>query len=178
MTGRAVRQRAGPSSALIATPRRRALAVGGAALLLAGCGFQLRRAPEFSFERLALEGFAPRSPMAEALRRELPPGVRVVDAAAAQVVLQARTEGREKVVVASTSAGQVREVQLRVRLRFAARTPSGRELLAPVEIALSRDISTSESAALAKESEEAELYRVMESDLAVQAMRRLATIRL
>ena len=35
MTGRAVRQRAGPSSALVATPRRRALAVGGAALLLA-----------------------------------------------------------------------------------------------------------------------------------------------
>ena len=50
--------------------------------------------------------------------------------------------------------------------------------LANVGIALSRDISTSESAALAKESEEAELYRVMESDVAVQAMRRLATIRL
>ena len=156
--------------------RRRLLLAGAATALLAGCGFSLRRAPELAFERLALEGFAPRSPMAEALRRALPPGVRVVDAATAQVVVQARADGREKVVVASTSDGQVREVRLRVRLVFGARAPSGRELLAPAEIALSRDISTRESDALAKESEEAELFRVLESDIAAQALRRLATI--
>ncbi len=116
--------------------------------------------------------------MAESLRGALPPGVRIVDAASAQVVLKARAEQREKVVVASTSAGQVREVQLRVRLVFAAGTPAGRELLAPVELGASRDISTSESAALAKQSEEGELYRVMEADLAAQVVRRLATLRL
>jgi DUF1365 family protein len=49
--------------------------------------------------------------------------LQVLDAAAqAQVVLQALSEGREKSVVASTSAAQVREFQLRVRLNFRATT--------------------------------------------------------
>lgn len=151
-----------------------------AALLVAGCGFELRRAPELGFQSLALAGFAPRSPLEDELRRQLSasPTTRVVEAPAkADAVLEALTDAREKSVAASTAFGQVRELQLRSRLRFRLRTPAGRELIAPTEIVLARDMSYSESAALAKEQEEALLFRAMDADIAQQVLRRLAAVR-
>lgn len=151
------------------------LAVSG----LAGCGFALRRAPELRFRTIALTGFAPRSPLADELRRSIDASrtTLVVDSSAqAQVVLEAIADARERSVVASTSAGQVRELQLRARLNFRVRTPGGRELIPATEILLSRDMSYSETAALAKEQEEAFLYRAMQSDIVAQVMRRLAAV--
>ena len=46
------------------------------------------------------------------------------------------------------------------------------------EVLLQRDMSFSESAVLAKEAEEALLYRNMQSDLVQQLVRRLASIKL
>ena len=151
----------------------------GFALALAGCGFELRRATALPFESVALYGFELRSPLAEALKREFGhSGVVVHDnPARAELVLQALTDGREKSIVASTAAGQVREIQLRTRFRFRASTPSGRELLAPSELLLSRDMSTTETAALAKAQEEAQLYRAMDADIVSQVLRRLAAIK-
>jgi LPS-assembly lipoprotein len=161
--------------------RRRALGAIAAlgALALGGCGFELRRPQKPSFERIALVGFKPKSTLAAALRRALEPDVRIVDVpAAAQVILQVTEDKREKSVVASTSAAQVREFEIRVRLHFSARTPDGRELIAPTELLREEDLSYSEKAALAKQFEEADLYRDMENDIVIQVMRRLAAIRL
>jgi len=157
---------------------RRALLVASAALV-AGCGFELRRPPELRFKTLALRGFAGKSPLAEELRMNVNASktTQVVESPAqAQVVLEALADTREKSVVASTAAGQVREVQLRARLKFRVHTPAGRELIPETEILLSRDISYSETAALAKEQEEAFLYRAMQSDIVAQVMRRLASV--
>jgi len=158
--------------------RRRAL-LSAAATLLAGCGFELRRAPELRFRTVQLTGFRPGSPLADELKRNIAASTttRVVDSAAqAQVILEALTDAREKSVVASTAAGQVREVQLRARLNFRLRTAAGKELIGPTEIVLSRDMSYNESAALAKEHEEAFLYRAMQSDIVAQVLRRLAAV--
>jgi LPS-assembly lipoprotein len=158
---------------------RRALLAAAGGLLLAGCGFELRRPPQMPFQRLALAGFAPRSPLAEALRRALAPGVDVKERAAdAQVVLHALADERGNSVVAQTSAAQVRELRLRLRFAFRAETPAGRELIAPGELLLTRDMSYSETAALAKEQEEQELFRAMQADVVQQVLRRLAAIRL
>jgi LPS-assembly lipoprotein len=159
------------------TDRRTLLALGLAGL--AGCGFELRRAPELKFRTLALTGFAAKSPLAEELRMNVNASrtTLIVDATSkAQVVLEALADAREKSVVASTAAGQVRELQLRARLNFRLRTPAGKELIPATEILLSRDMSYSETAALAKEQEEAFLYRAMQSDIVAQVMRRLAAI--
>ena len=51
------------------------------------------------------------------------------------------------------------------------------ELLAPTEITLRRNIAFDESQVLAKESEEALLYRDMQSDLVQQILRRLVAIK-
>jgi LPS-assembly lipoprotein len=75
------------------------------------------------------------------------------------------------------SAGQVREFQLRVLFSFRLRTPQDKELIELAELQQQRDISYNESAALAKENEEALLYRDMQSDLVQQIMRRLSSVR-
>jgi LPS-assembly lipoprotein len=160
----------------MSSSRRRLLALP-AALLLAGCGFSRRRAPRLAFASIALVGFAPRSPMAAELTRVLREQVQVLPAPErAEVVLEALVDARARSIVASTAAAQVREVQLRLRLNFIARTPSGRLLIPRAELLAARDLSTTESAVLAKGFEEAELYRELQTDVVQQVLRRLASI--
>ncbi|HET9645222.1 MAG TPA: LPS assembly lipoprotein LptE [Burkholderiaceae bacterium] len=164
--------RASPAKVL----RRRLLFATAA--LLGGCGFELRHPPTVQFSTIALAGFAPRSPMADELRRELQSVTRVVEVPKdAQVVLQALIDRRERVVVATTTAGQVRQLQLRVRFRFRLESPGGRELLAPDELMLWREISYNETNALAKEEEEGQVYRALQSDIVAQVMRRLGALK-
>jgi LPS-assembly lipoprotein len=160
-------------------PHRRTLITWAAnAALLSACGFELRGTAELPFSRIALEGFAPRSPLAEELKRSLAQSAEVVASPAqAQVVLHALNDKRERSVVASTTAGQVRELTLRVRLEFRLATPSGRELIPATELLLARDMSYSETQALAKEYEETQLLRAMQSDIVAQLMRRLARVK-
>ena len=75
------------------------------------------------------------------------------------------------------ATGQVREFQLRVRIRFRLRTPQGREIIPDTELLQQRDISFNESAALAKDAEEILMYRDMQSDIVQQLLRRLAAVR-
>ena len=157
----------------------RRLLLGAGAAALAGCGFELRRAPELRFRTIQLVGFKPHSPLAEELRRHIDSSkttLVVESASQAQVQIEALADARERSVVASTAAGQVRELQLRARLNFRVRTPSGKELIPATEILLSRDMSYSETVALAKEQEEALLFRAMQSDIVSQVMRRLAAL--
>ena len=157
---------------------RRSALTGAAALLLAGCGFHLRQPPKLAFQSIALTGFARRSPLAEAFREQLARQVKVLDEPAkAELVLQALEDLRQKSVVASTSAAQVREVQLRLKFAFRVSTPAGRELIPRAELLLLRDISYTETQALAKEAEEGELYREMQADVVAQVLRRLAAVR-
>ena len=146
--------------------------------VLAACGFELRQTPHLPFRSIALIGFEPQSPVGQSLRQQLVAGsVQVMDAPArAEAVFEALIDKREKTVVTSTSAGQVREVQLRARLRFRVATPAGKLLLAADELLLTRDMSYSETAALAKEQEETELFREMQSDIVAQVLRRLAAV--
>lgn len=160
--------------------RRVALLSLVAAVSVAGCGFELRREPELLFHTLALSGFLPNSAMAAELKRQLSRTTvqLLADANKAEIVLEALRDSRDKTVVVSTSAGQVREWQLRLRLDFLLRTPGGEILLPRTELTMTREINYTESQALAKEQEEAALYRAMQSDAIAQVMRRLAAVKL
>jgi LPS-assembly lipoprotein len=159
-------------------PRRRVFGALLAVLPLAGCGFVLRRPVQLPVERVMLSGFATLSPMAEELRRELRgSGVEVVDnLAAAQLVIEALREGRERAGAASTATGQVSDLSLRSRLRFRVRTPSGTLLIPDAELLLFRDMAYSETDALAKEQEADMLYHAMEADIVRQVLRRVAAL--
>ena len=161
--------------------RRPLLVLAAAAAVLAGCGFELRRAPDFAFSSIAVAA-PPNSAMANELKRSIAADgkVTVVDPVrreTAQVVMDFVSEQREKVVVGMSATGQVREFQLRTRLKFRLRTPQGKELIPETELLQQRDISFNESAVLAKESEENLLYRDMQTDIVQQLMRRLAAVK-
>ncbi|HEY0817514.1 MAG TPA: LPS assembly lipoprotein LptE [Rhizobacter sp.] len=148
--------------------------------LAVGCGFQLRRAPELPFKSIYLSGFKPHSPLAEELRRQLATSTttRVVEAPAqAEVILDGQADKRDKGVVVSTAAGEVRELQLRLHLQFRLVTVAGKELIPSTAIVLNRDMTYNERDALGKEQEEEMLYRAMQSDIANQVLRRLAAVR-
>lgn len=161
--------------------RRRWLLAWGAPVALSACGFQLRQAPTFAFDSIAIVS-GDGSTLGLELRRYLASGstVKVVDAAqaaTAQVVLDVTREQRERVVASLNASGQVRELQLRIRLVFRLRGRDGKALIEPTELLQQRDISFSETAVLAKEAEEALLYRNMQTDIVQQLMRRLAAVK-
>lgn len=163
-------------------PARRALVatLAGVGLsAVAGCGFKLRQAPIFAFKSIAVPG---NSRFVNQVRRNLSSTgtltvVPQLDLESAEAVLDILAESRERAVVSTTASGAVRELSLRLRVRFKLRTPDGRELLNATEIVQSRDISYNETSALAKEGEEALLYRDMENDIAQQLLRRLAALK-
>lgn len=168
-----------PTPPAVAAPlprRRRALLAGLAATAaLAGCGFELRRAPDLPFRSVALVGFSAKTGVADELRRAMPPDVAVVDdPRRAEVVLDALTDERKRSVLATTSAGQVRELRLHSRLVYRLSTRGGQVLLTPTELAMVRDMSYNETGALGKAQEEQILWQAMEADIALQVLRRLA----
>lgn len=155
------------------------LAVTGSTLL-AGCGFKLRSSQNFAFQTVAVTPETGGAVAAE-LVRYLGSAIRPLAPRAGeqlpQVIVDILQELREKTVVGVNASGQVREFQLRIKVKFRMRTPQGAELIAPTEIVQQRDISFNESAVLAKEAEEALLYRDMQSDIAQQLLRRLAAVK-
>lgn len=163
--------------------RRRTLLHGGlsgaAAVTVAGCGFRLRQAPNFSFQSIFL-AMGNNSSFGQELRRNLLASGKLTvvtdlrQIEQADVIFELQQELREKVVVAYNTAGQVREFQLRLRIRIRLRTLEGTELIPSVEIMQQRDISFNEASALSKEAEEQLLYRDMQADLVQQTLRRLA----
>ena len=158
------------------------LAAAGVLLVTAGCGFRLRGTPNFAFKSIYVN-IPDSSAVGNDLKRALAANsaLQVITdpqkMLQADVILDALADQREKTVIGSSSAGQVREFQLRLRFSFKLRTPQDKELIEQAEILQQRDISYNESAALAKEAEEALLYRDMQGDLVQQIMRRLAAIR-
>lgn len=128
------------------------------------------------FESIYL-GMAETSELGAALKRSIRAngGTRVVDQPEqAQARLDVVSESREKSILSLNAAGRVREFQLIYRFVFRVHDGKGREFIPQSEIMLTRDFTFNDSAILAKEQEEALLYRDMQNDLVQQIMRRLA----
>ncbi|MFM9972633.1 MAG: LPS assembly lipoprotein LptE [Burkholderiales bacterium] len=141
--------------------------------MLSGCGFQLRGQSNLPFDTLYVAGA---SPMLVELKRNVAAGsnTKVVDqAAGAEAVLALSLEAREKVILSLDTAGRVREYQLRYRVGFVVHDGKGNNWIPTSEIALTRDISFNDAQIIAKEAEEALLYRDMQSDMVQQIVRRL-----
>src|SRR5256885_16718674 len=83
----------------------------------------------------------------------------------AEAIFQIISERQERVIVGMNALGQVRELQLRLRVRFKLRTPNGDEPIPETEILQQRDVTYNETNALSKEAEEAMLYKDMRTDI-------------
>ena len=149
---------------------------------LTACGFHMRGsdgAYNMPFSSIYL-AFSDTSPLGNELKRNLRAGDRVVISPTqqgAQARFEVISEARNKAVLSLNNLGRVREYLLTYTLIFQVRDAAGNLLLGPTEITLRRNLAFSEEALLAKEGEEALLYRDMQSDLVQQIMRRLAALK-
>lgn len=143
---------------------------------LSACGFQLRGNASLPFESIYVEGG---QDIAIDLQRAIrPTTTKVTDNPKdAQAVLQVLSEAREKRILTLSSAGRVNEFRLLYRVNFKVIDKAGLELLSPQQIELRRDITFNDSQTLAKESEEALLYRDMQADAVQQIFRRMSALR-
>ncbi len=149
---------------------------------LSACGFQLRNGGDYLFKTL-YANFSINSPLGVELRRNLLGTGRIElrtepqQMAQSDAILDILSEDRQQVVVGVNASGQVRELQLRLRVKFRLRTPQGLDLIEPVELTQQRDLSFTETAALSKEIEQGMMYRDMQTDIVQQIMRRLAAVK-
>lgn len=147
---------------------------------LSACGFALRGPVSFPFKSIYIA-----LPEASSLGGELKRQIRangqtqiMAEAKDAEVILDVLSETREKQILSLNSQGRVREYNLLYNFRFRLRNAVGKEYLEPVTVQLKRTITFNEAQVLAKEAEEALLYRDMQSDLVQQIMRRLSVVKM
>jgi LPS-assembly lipoprotein len=149
-------------------------------MMLAACGFQPRGTAPMPFESLYVQAPST-SQLAIQLRRAVRSNgsTQVADRPEqAQVILQIMNESEERQILTITGAGRVSEYQLRYRVQFRLTDAKNREHIAASEIVLRRDHSYNDDQALARDSEQALLYRDMRNDAVQQLVRRMQSAKL
>lgn len=148
-----------------------------AAGLLSGCGFQLRGQAQLPFAAAHVEA-ARGSALGEGLRQSLRGQGKLTERSeGAPVRIRLSGESRQKNILSLSGAGKVREYRLEYRVNLSALDAAGVERIAPTPLYLTREYSYSDEQVLAKESEEAALYRAMEQDALRQILRRLSYLK-
>jgi len=148
-------------------------------LSLGSCGFHLRghnlQGSSFPFASLYLKSAAP-TPFVADLNNSLELyKIKLIPAAdQADLTLDIVSENTDKQILALSGAGQVLEYQLRYRISLRAYDRQMVEWMPADEIILQRTLTYDPAQILAKEQEEALLYRDMRSDAVQQVMRRLS----
>ena len=149
---------------------------------LSACGFHLRghniNEKSFPFASLYLKSAAP-TPFISDLQNSLELyKIRLTTSAAeADLTLDIVSETSSKQILAISGAGQVREFQLNYRVSLRAYDKQMNEWLPADEITLQRNLNYDDAQILAKEQEEALLYRDMRADAVQQVMRRLSRVK-
>lgn len=154
---------------------------------LNGCGFRPRSAPSYDFESIYLN-----VPLNSSLGRELLRALSLthslqiitpVEASSsgsttlADVTLHLHGEDYSQLALAKTASGQVRELQLRLDASFSLTGNDGRVWMPETIISQQREMSYSETLALAKDEEVQGLLADMRQDIAQQVLRRLALLK-
>jgi len=144
--------------------------------LLGACGFHLRGPQPMAFSSIHL-GMGAYSELAAALRRQIPnSGTTQVedDPTKAEALLHVLRDARTRDILSLNAAGKVREYRLGYDFAFRLSARDGRELIPPTELHVQRDMTYDDANILAKEQEEALLFKDMQSDIVQQLLRRLA----
>lgn len=149
-----------------------------ATLSLTACGFHLRGSQvqdmAFAFKSLYLKAPA-ESPFVAELRSTLNANKVAMTSTAdsAELLLEVVSEQAHKNILSLSGSGRVREFQLIYRVSLRAYDNKQVDWLPPEEIMLTRILAYDDAQILAKQQEEAQLYRDMRTDAVGQAIRRL-----
>ena len=166
----------GFSSSLVLRPSPLVIAILLIAITLSSCGFQLRGQAAIPYKSLFVEttGY---STFANDLERAIRSGSETKIAQNrndAEAVLKIIGESQEKYILSLSAGGKVREFELRYKVAYRLTDLAGNDLAPPGQILLRRDLTYDDTQVLAKESEEALLYRDMKTDAVQQMLRRLS----
>lgn len=142
------------------------------------CGFHLRGEYNVPFASVFLSTMGA-SQVAATLRRELTnsPTRLMPSAKDAEAQLNISEEKRERLILSLSGAGRVREYQLKLRVRYQLVDNKGAVPIPTSEIQLQRIMTYDDSQVIAKQQEEALLYKDMEQDAANQILRRMTAIK-
>lgn len=148
-------------------------------IFLSACSFHLRghnvNDKNFPFASIYLKSIAPTPFMADLQDSLELEKIRIAASPAeADLTLDIVHETSDKQILALSGAGQVLEYQLRYRISLRAYDRQMTEWMPADEILLQRNQTYDPAQILAKEQEEALLYRDMRQDAVQQVMRRLS----
>lgn len=155
-----------------------ALAVAAAIVLsaaVAGCGFQLRGDAPMGLKSIHVST-AGGSAVATEVRRRLAGGPTKLSPTLkdAEAHLRITSETPEKSIQTLTGSGRVYEYLLRLRVEYEVTDAAAKPIVAPTSLEVRRNLTYSETAPLAKEAEEAQLYVDMRQEAAAIILRRIA----
>jgi LPS-assembly lipoprotein len=150
-----------------------------ATLLLSACGFHLRghnnMQVKLAFQSVYLRT-ASETPFVMELRKALVLN-KVTESESAEdatVTLDIISETSDKMILSLSSAGKVLEFELHYRVSMSAYDKQLVYWLPTADVSLSRRMTYDDTQILAKEQEEALLYRDMRNDAVAQVLRRLS----
>lgn len=149
------------------------------ALALSACGFHMRghnsMQVKLAFESVYVRA-AGETPFVMDLRKALALNkVTVADSAEqATIILEIVSEATDKQILSVSSAGKVLDYDLRYRIKISAYDNELVYWLPTAEVALNRIMTYDDSQVLAKEQEQALLYKDMRTDAVAQVLRRLS----
>jgi len=149
------------------------------AVLVAGCGFQLRRLEGIPFASLYVDA-PPNSAVAQHIIASLKANKATrlaASASEAEAVLKIHSETRSKSILSLSGAGRVTEYRLGLNVSYTVTGRNDRALAVPEVIELIRDLTYDDSLLLAKAAEEGLLNRDMEDDATRRILRRLQSIK-
>lgn len=146
-------------------------------LLLSACGFKLRGLDSLPFNNLYLQNSGAPTLAREVQMSLKSNGVAVLSSPeGAEGSLELMSEHSEKRILSLSGNGRVREYQLIFRAVFRIKA-AGEELWGePQTIEQRRDYTFNDAQTLAKEAEEARLYKDMRSDAVREIMRRVSIL--
>ncbi len=155
----------------------KALVIGLAAALLAGCGFHLRGQADLppAMAVTYIRSEDPQSLMARTLARNLEAnGVRVTEnAKAATATISILRDEMLRRTLAAGPTGEAREYELRQLVDYAVTLEDGTPLVPRNTISATRDALYNETEVLGRAEGEAILFQDMATDLSQTILRRL-----
>jgi LPS-assembly lipoprotein len=145
-------------------------------VLMAGCGFHLRGQAGMPFKTMYINTAMPGSPFVMELRRSMEANrVQLVDnAEKAEVILDIASEESGKQVLTLGADGRANEFRLSYRVSLRAYDLKQQTWLPAQDLEQLRDYSYDDAHVLAKESEELQLQKNMQSEMVQQLLRRLS----
>ena len=152
-------------------------------LLLSACGFHLRghnvNEKNYPFSSLFLKINTDTLFIADLKSNLVLNEIKLTETSAtADLTLEIVSEATDKAILSVSGAGQVREFQLGYRVSLRAYDKQMQEWVPADEITIQRNLIYSDAEILAKEQEEALLYRDMRADAVQQVLRRLSRAKL